>query len=143
MEVPLGVCKACAVSIICRDPGRRKGRLPSLTSSLRVVSRPQRCVPNTPGPQARGQPAAPAVSMSMWGHSRPSWVDRAGRRHPRGRPHKRWGYGTSTRKINEEMCSVCGPPLGPEAPLIRRRGVPTMGPGARPGPPRQHRVWLG
>ncbi|KAJ1085235.1 hypothetical protein NDU88_005368 [Pleurodeles waltl] len=71
----------------------------------------------------------------MWGRSRPSWVDRAGR-HPRGRPPKRWGYGTSTRKNDEEMCSTCGPPPGPEAPLIRRRGTPTMRPGARLGPPR-------
>ncbi|KAJ1195558.1 hypothetical protein NDU88_004837 [Pleurodeles waltl] len=79
----------------------------------------------------------------MWGHSRPSRVDRAGRRHPRGRPPKWWGYGTSTRKNNEEMCGACGPPPGLEAPLIRRRVTPTMRPGARPGPPRHYRVRLG
>ncbi|KAJ1088668.1 hypothetical protein NDU88_001824 [Pleurodeles waltl] len=86
----------------------------------------QRCVPNAPGPPARGQPAVPACSVSIWGHSRPSRVDHAGRRHSRGRPHKQWGYGTSTRKNDGETCSARGPPTGQEAPRIRRRGMPTM-----------------
>ncbi|KAJ1144914.1 hypothetical protein NDU88_011208 [Pleurodeles waltl] len=62
----------------------------------------------------------------MWGHSRPSRVDHAGRRHPRGRPPKRWGYGTSTRKNDGETCGSRGPPTGQEAPRIRRRATPTM-----------------
>ncbi|KAJ1119090.1 hypothetical protein NDU88_007276 [Pleurodeles waltl] len=68
----------------------------------------------------------------MWGHSRPSRVDHAGRRHPRGRPPNRWGYGMSTRKNDGEMSSDRGPPTGQEVPRIWRWGTPTMKAGCSP-----------
>ncbi|KAJ1109726.1 hypothetical protein NDU88_007086 [Pleurodeles waltl] len=117
---------------MCRDTGKRKGRLPYWRSLLRVVNghqclRVSRDVSQMlRDPPGRGQLAVPAYSVSMWGHSRPSRVNHEGRSHPWGRPPGRWGYGTSTRKSDGETCSARGPPTGQEALRIRRRGTATI-----------------
>ncbi|KAJ1187992.1 hypothetical protein NDU88_004757 [Pleurodeles waltl] len=117
---------------MCRDTGKRKGRLPCWSSLLRVVNghpclRVSRDVSQMlRDPPGRGQLAAPAYSVSMWGHSRPSWVVHAGRRPTWGRPPRQWGHGTSTRKNDGETCNARGPPTGQEAPRIWRRGTSTM-----------------